>query len=66
MMTIKLSDRWIDKMKNLPESGMGYQRVKVKLNNGVIVEGVVKNSDSLDVIGNVLFGIDDIVNIDLL
>jgi len=66
MMTIKLSNRWIDKMKNLPESGMGYQNVKVKLNNGVIVGGVVMNSDSLDVIGNVAFGIDDIADIDLL
>jgi len=65
-MTIKLSNRWIDKMKNLPESGMGYQNVKVKLNNGVIVGGVVMNSDSLDVIGNVAFGIDDIADIDLL
>ncbi len=66
MMTVKLSDKWIDKMKSLPESGMGYQNVKVKLNNGTIVGGVVRNSDSLDVIGNVLFGISDIADIDLL
>jgi len=65
-MTVKLSDKWIDKMKSLPESGMGYQNVKVKLNNGTILGGVVRNSDSLDVIGDVLFGISDIADINLL
>lgn len=66
MMTVKLSGKWTDKMKSLPESGMGYQNVRVKLKDGTILGGVVRNSDSLDVIGNVLFGVDDIDDIDLL
>ena len=65
MMTIRLSSKWIDKMKSLPESGMGYQNVRVRLKNGMILGGMVRNSDSLDVIGDVLFGISDIVDIDL-
>ena len=66
MVTVKLSDKWIDKMKSLPESGMGYQNVRVRLKNGMILGGIVRNSDSLDVIGDVLFGISDIADIDLL
>ena len=66
MMTIKLSDRWINRMRSLPESGMGYHRVKIMLNNGAVLGGVVWNSDILRMSGDTLFGVDDIAWIDLL
>ena len=44
MLTLGLSKKWEDKMKSLPESGMGYQNVAVKLKNGVVLKGIVTNS----------------------
>jgi hypothetical protein len=35
--TLKLSNSFIDKLLNLPETGMGYQTVKVILKNGEIL-----------------------------
>ena len=50
-MTLGLSKKWIDKMKSLPESGMGHQSVEVKLKNGIILRGTVMNSNILKVDG---------------
>ncbi|MEK7121140.1 MAG: hypothetical protein AAB857_00355, partial [Patescibacteria group bacterium] len=58
-----LSKKWIDKMKNLPESGMGYQNVTVKLKNGVVLKGIVLNSDILQVDNHTIFKNDDIDDI---
>ena len=52
-------------MKNLPESGMGYQNVTIKLKNGAVLKGVVMNSDILKVDGYVVFKNDDIDEINL-
>jgi len=38
---LALEDRWIEKLRRQPESGMGYQRVRVRLRDGRIIEHVV-------------------------
>ena len=65
MITLGLSNKWIERMKNLPESGMGYQNVTIKLKNGAVLKGVVMNSDILKVDGYVVFKNDDIDEINL-
>ncbi|OGM98501.1 MAG: hypothetical protein A2915_00885 [Candidatus Yanofskybacteria bacterium RIFCSPLOWO2_01_FULL_41_34] len=65
-MTLGLSKKWIDKMKSLPESGMGHQSVEVKLKNGIILRGTVMNSNILKVDGYVIFKNDDIDDINVL
>ena len=55
MTRLGLSQKWIDKLKNLPESGMGYQNVMVKLKNGVVFNGTVINSDILHVNNHFFF-----------
>ena len=35
---MRLSQKWVDKLTALPETGMGYQVVDVYLKNGVIIE----------------------------
>ncbi|HEY4474857.1 MAG TPA: hypothetical protein VJC06_02960 [Candidatus Paceibacterota bacterium] len=66
MTRLGLSQKWIDKLKNLPESGMGYQNVMVKLKNGVVFNGTVINSDILQVNSHVVFKNDDIDDINVL
>ncbi len=66
MTRLGLSQKWIDKLKNLPESGMGYQNVAVKLKNGVILKGIVTNSDILRIDSWVIFKNDDIDDISIL
>ena len=53
-------------MKSLPESGMGYQNVAVKLKNGVVLKGIVTNSDILKVDSCAIFKNDDIDDINIL
>jgi hypothetical protein len=49
-MRIQLARRWIDMLRELPESGMGYQRVDVRFVDGRCVENVmVFNAEELDV-----------------
>ena len=66
MLTLGLSKKWEDKMKSLPESGMGYQNVAVKLKNGVVLKGIVTNSDILKVDSCAIFKNDDIDDINIL
>ena len=66
MTRLGLSQKWIDKLINLPESGMGYQKVTVKLKNGVVFNGTVINSDILQVNSHVVFKNDDIDDINVL
>ncbi len=40
-MRLDLDARWIEKLRNQPESGMGYQRVRVRLKDGRVIEHVV-------------------------
>ena len=41
---IKLGTKWIDYLKNKPESGMGYQIVSIVLRNGIRYDQVVVDS----------------------
>jgi hypothetical protein len=64
--TIKLPDSFINKLINLPESGMGYQIVKVILRNGkVLKRHKVFNSEILMLEENELVQAIDIANIEL-
>jgi hypothetical protein len=48
-MRVKLQKRWIDRLLRLPESGMGYQRVDVKLADGRELKDVpVFNAEELE------------------
>jgi len=59
---MSLSQRWIDKLAGLPESGMGYQIVNVHLKDGSIVKGIIVFNSS-QIIDNVNFSEADIVDI---
>ena len=49
-MRIKLDRCWTDRLIDLPESGMGYQRVDVRLADGrVLRDLVVFNAEELEV-----------------
>jgi len=64
--TLKLPDSFINILIDLPESGMGYQIVKVILRNGKILHRhKVINSELLMLEGNELIQAIDIVNIEL-
>ena len=41
MTTIRLSEKWKKLLSELPESGMGYQLVDVRLLNGKILSGLM-------------------------
>jgi len=66
MTRLGLSQKWIDKLINLPESGMGYQKVTVKLKNGVVFDGMVINCEILHVNNYIVFKNDDIDDINVL
>ena len=40
-MRIKLKQHWTERLLELPESGMGYQRVDIRFANGLTLEDVV-------------------------
>jgi hypothetical protein len=40
-MRVPLDEHWTGKLLDLPESGMGYQRVRVRLRNGRVVENAI-------------------------
>jgi hypothetical protein len=49
-MRIKLEQRWIKRLLQLPESGMGYQRVDLQLSDGRELKDVlVFNAEELEV-----------------
>ena len=49
-MRVKLESRWTRRLIELPESGMGYQRVDVRLADGrELKDVVVFNAEELDV-----------------
>ncbi len=48
-MRLQIGERWAERLCKLRESGMGYQRVDVRLNDGNKVEGVlVFNAEELE------------------
>lgn len=47
-MRLKLSESWIRKLAKFPESGMGYQNVRVKFADGSFLNTVVLNGESLE------------------
>lgn len=48
-MRIKLPKKWINYLVSKPESGMGYQRVDVRLQNGRLIENImVFNAEDLE------------------
>lgn len=48
-MKVKLNKYWIEYLSNLPESGMGYQKVGVKLKDGKIIRNVlVFNAEEME------------------
>lgn len=64
--TIKLPESFVNKLTNLPESGMGYQIVKVFLRNGkVLKKHKVLNSELLMLENDELIQAIDIANIEL-
>ena len=66
MKTIKLSLKFKYVLVNLPESGMGYQLVKVHLKNGeVLSDHKVINSEMLLLNNDEDFTTNDIENIEL-
>lgn len=49
-MQLQLDRRWTEKLARLPESGMGYQRVRVRLKAGrTIDDALVYNASLLEV-----------------
>ena len=63
-MRIRLERRWVDRLLALPESGMGYQRVDVKLADGrELKDAMVFNAEELDVPDD--FGHAEILDISL-
>ena len=63
-MEIILEPRWIEKITTLPESGMGYHRVKIKLRGeATTVHGIVLNGTTLVVDSQ--FYPDEIEDIDI-
>ena len=40
MTTIRLPAVWIDRLVHMPESGMGYQRVNIRLRQGKVLKDV--------------------------
>lgn len=59
---MRLSRKWVDKLVNLPEAGMGYQTVDVILKNGSIIKGLIV-LNCQDILGKIYFSEDDIVDI---
>lgn len=46
---LRLEEQWTKRLCDLPESGMGYQRVDVELRNGLVVHNVlVFNAEELE------------------
>ena len=59
---MRLSQKWVDKLVNLPEAGMGHQTVDVVLKNGSVIKGLII-VNCQDILGSVYFSEDDIVDI---
>ena len=47
-MTVHLPERWIARLCDLPESGMGYQNVVVRLRDGSSWTVIVRNAEQFE------------------
>ena len=67
-MQLTLEKKWVEILENLPESGMGYQRVLVRLRDGRNVgNAMVFNAEVLQVPDEIPpFKANDIVDVELL
>ena len=63
-MELKLSDRLIKKLQDLPESGMGYQVVNFKLKDGTILKNITVLNSSIALVDKKLT-ISNIVDVEL-
>jgi hypothetical protein len=64
--TIKLPKSFVNKLANLPESGMGYQVVKVILRSGRVLKNQkVLNSELLMIDDDMKFYVEDILQIEM-
>ena len=49
-MRVRLEPKWTDVLVHLPESGMGYQRVRVRLQDGRVIDPVIAhNAEVLEI-----------------
>ncbi len=65
-MTVHLPENWIQRLCELPESGMGYQNVVVRLRDGSVWTGIVYDADQFEwPADRPPIGPSDIVEIDL-
>ncbi|MDQ3683667.1 MAG: hypothetical protein M3352_11460 [Bacteroidota bacterium] len=66
ILRIELPEKFVCQLVNLPESGMGYQMVKVFLKDGkVLKKHKVFNASVLELLPNEKFSHSDIVKIEL-
>ncbi len=64
--TLKLTDNFINILINLPETGMGYQLVKVVLKNGTVLrKHKVLNAELLMLDDKDMFNVTDILKIEI-
>jgi hypothetical protein len=48
-MRVRLDNEWVQQLRRMPESGMGYQRVDIRFANGAIAKDVlVFNAQDLE------------------
>ena len=65
-MHLRLDDHWVEYLRRLPESGMGYQLVDVRLRDGRRFDSVpVYNSEEMVLPGSAAVGQGDIEQIRL-
>ncbi len=66
-MRLTLDKKWTDRLVQLPESGMGYQRVRVRLKDGRTIENAVALNGQILQISDEVKGFDpaDITHIEL-
>ncbi len=63
-MTIKLNDYWSERLAQMPETGMGYQKVDVEFKDGGTLKGLLAfNAEDLETEQE--FRVADIVSITL-
>jgi len=67
MENYRLPEKFILELIELPETGMGYQRVNIKFSDGKVLNDVIiLNSEILRVGNNVEIDIDKIIEIKLI
>lgn len=59
---MRLSQKWVEKLVNMPEAMMGYQTVNVVLKDGRTIEGLIV-LNCQDILSKIYFSEDDIVDI---